>query len=471
MRAKIVATLGPATDSPNVLKKLVDNGLKVARLNFSHGNYSEHLKRIKAVRKLAKENNRPIAILADLSGPKIRIGKLDSDFVELKKNQELTLSAKGASGNKNTIPINFPDLYKDLSKGRRILLSDGLIELQVLSVSPDGIRTKVVNGGKLSSHQGVNLPGVKLSLPTLTKKDLADLDFLLSLADGVDWIALSFVRQASDISKLKNLISKHGKQVPIVAKIEKSEAIDNLDEIITVADGIMVARGDLGVEVSPEEVPILQKSIIKQAQQAGKPVVIATQMLDSMIRNPRPTRAEASDVANAVLDGADALMLSGETAVGSYPVESLITMSQIINKAEEALNWQVMLEERQHWSTASVTDAISYATCQLSFILKAKAIITSTQSGQTACRVSRYRPKAQIVAISPDQQVINRLSLFWGVESVLVPASKNIDDMLDMTVRYAKKYGFVSTGDQVVITAGVLVNRPGTTNLIKVHTV
>jgi len=451
------------------MSNIIEAGLNVARLNFSHGDLNTHLASIKRLRQVAASLNKTVAILADLSGPKIRTGRVAGDEIALNGGDNIILTNKDIVGDNVRLGVNYPDIAKDFEAGDKILLADGLIQLSVLSVSADEIICKIENGGTLKSRQGLNFPGKTLNVPAITSKDRSDLEFILK--NDVDWLAMSFVRQADDVRELKSLIKAAGRDIPVIAKIEKFEAIENLDDIITAADGLMLARGDLGVEIPIEELPIVQKKIIKKAQQRGIPVITATQMLDSMIRNPRPTRAEASDVANAIFDGTDAVMLSGETAVGSYPVASVKMMSRICSRTESVLDWETLLRNRSHWALGNVSDAISYATCQLNFTLKSKAIITPTQSGKTARQVSRYRPESPIIAVSPRREVVNRLMLSWGVVPMLVDKPDNIDSMFELAVEAAKRSRLVAKDDQIIITAGVLVNIPGTTNLIKVHTV
>ncbi len=469
IRTKIIGTIGPSTKEIETMSAVIKAGMNVARLNFSHGDIQTHLESIKAVRRCAADLNKTVAILADLSGPKIRTGELENDEVYLNAGDSIALTTKNVVGNHGQISVNYSGLVKDVTIGDSILLADGLIQLIVRSVHRDEVICLVQNGGALKSRQGLNLPGKTLSIPAVTSKDKSDLKFILE--QDIDWIAMSFVRQADDIKELKSLIESAGRDIPVIAKIEKFEAVENLDDIIAVADGLMLARGDLGVEIPIERLPVIQKKVIKKAQRHGIPVITATQMLDSMIRNPRPTRAEASDVANAIFDGTDAVMLSGETAIGAYPDASVEMMAKICRQAESVLDWEGLLRDRTHWALGTVSDAISYATCQLSFILKSKAIITPTQSGKTARQVSRYRPKSPIIAVSPRAEVVHRLMLSWGVVPLLVNTPNNIDGMFELAVEAAKKSRLVSAGDQVIITAGVLVNIPGTTNLIKVHSV
>ncbi|MEW6189581.1 MAG: pyruvate kinase [Actinomycetota bacterium] len=468
-RTKIVCTIGPASQSPKILKELMLAGMNIARLNLSYGSKEYHSRNISNLRRIAKELGIPIAILIDLQGPKIRIGGIHAGKVHLKAGSQFTLTARRVPGDQERVSINFPQILKDISPRDTIFIDDGLIQLLVKEKTESDVKCEVIAGGELSPRKGVNLPDVTVSVPSITQKDKEDLFF--GLDRGVDWVALSFVRKAEDVLALKKLIEERGASIPVMAKIEKHEAVKNIDEIIEVSDGIMVARGDLGVEISTEEVPIVQKRIINGAIRAGKPVITATQMLDSMVRSPRPTRAEASDVANAIFDGTDAVMLSGETAVGSYPIESVRIMAKLIERAESVLDYAGLLEAKSRWVHATTADAIAFAACHLASILRAKAIITSTQSGYTARQVSKYRPGAPIIAVSPNPEVTRRLLLSWGVVPLKVRPSENIDDMLSLAVDATVKARLVKRGDTVIITAGVLVNVPGTTNLIKVHRV
>jgi len=467
-KTKIIATIGPATANLKTLKALIKQGLAVARLNMAHGSHAQHKEVIALVRQASQQLQQPVAILADLEGPKIRTGSFITEPVELKIAQKVTLTTKPVKGTSQLIPIAYSRLTEDVKVGQRLLLADGAIELLVLSKNKDELQAEVKVGGFLRSNQGLNLPETALKIPSITAKDREDLAFCLT--HDVDLVALSFVRQAEDIKELKELMAKLGKVVPAVAKIEKHEAIANLDAIIKAADAIMVARGDLGVELSPEEVPIIQKQVIAKALYAGKAVIIATQMLESMVNSPRPTRAEASDVANAIFDGADAVMLSEETAIGHYPVETVATMAKIALRAEEHINYEQLLLSRSHWANATVSDAISYATCHLASTLKAQAIITSTETGRTAKQISRYRPKSAIVATTPNEATVRQLMLWWGVKPLKTPVSENIDQMLQTAIEVTKQANLVKPGAKIVITAGALVNVPGTTNLIKVET-
>jgi pyruvate kinase len=468
-RTKIVCTIGPASSQPGILRQLIEAGMDVARINLSHGSDSQHLRNIRNVRQISEEIGKKVAVMFDFSGPKIRIGEIAAGEIFLEEGAEFVLSTEPVSGDNKQVFVNYKNLPQDVFPGSTILLDDGLLQLQVIEAEGTRVKCKVVAGGKLSSGKGVNVSDATIRTPAITEKDITDLDF--AIKSEVDWIAMSFVRTAQDIEQLKALIAQAGYSIPVIAKIEKHEAVKNIDEIINVSNGIMVARGDLGVEMSAEEVPIIQKQIISRAVRAGKPVITATQMLESMIYSPRPTRAEASDVANAIYDGTDAVMLSAETAAGKYPVEAVKIMATIAEKTESAVNYADQLIHKSNWVRGNTTDAISFAACELVHDLKAKAIIVSTQSGNTARRVSKYRPTAPIIAVSPDLKVIKQLQLSWGVVPVQVIPGTNIDDMFTKAVEAGLKTGLVEKGEQVVITAGVLVNVPGTTNLIKVHKV
>lgn len=467
MHGKIVCTIGPASLGQVTLDAMVEAGMAVARLNMSHGSHELHGSIVDTIRGLAVPVGKAPAILADLAGPKIRTGPLAEEVVLLTAGADFILTTRDVPGTQREVSVSYAGLPEDVKPGDRILLSDGLLELQAAEIRGDDVHCLVVIGGELRARQGINLPSSSLNVPALTEKDRLDLDFVLE--KGVDWVALSFVRSSADILELKDLIAAKGYDTPVMAKIEKHEALNRLDEIIEAADGVMVARGDLGVEIPTEEVPIVQKMIIAKAEKAGKPVVVATQMLDSMIRNPRPTRAEASDVANAVFDCVDAVMLSGETAIGKYPVDAVRMMASIISRTEDSMDYVAIVKARHGWALGNTSDAISYAACELSSILAVTAVITSTQSGRTARHVSRYRPSAPVVAVSPDDKVVRRLMMSWGVVPLHSGSGRDIDHMLDLAAGTAKKAGLVEVGDQVVITAGVLVNVPGTTNLIKVH--
>ncbi|MBN3522913.1 pyruvate kinase [Paenibacillus apiarius] len=466
-KTKIVCTIGPSSESLENTKKLIMAGMNVARLNFSHGDFDEHGNRIKNIRQACKDLNKTVAILLDTKGPEIRTGKLAVEPIDLVQDEFVTLTTEEILGDKDRISVTYKELPQDVEVGSTILIDDGLIGLTVVDIQGTEIKCKIVNGGTIKSRKGVNVPGVKISLPGITEKDANDIIF--GIEQGVDFIAASFVRKASDVMEIRNLLDKHNaKHIQIISKIENQEGVDNLDEILEASDGLMVARGDLGVEIPAEEVPLVQKRMIEKCNLVGKPVITATQMLDSMQRNPRPTRAEASDVANAIFDGTDAIMLSGETAAGKYPVESVLTMSRIAEKAESALEYREILIKQSLKQQMTVTDAISQAVANTALDLNAKAIISSTQTGYTARMVSKYRPKAPIIAATPSEQVMRGLSLTWGVVPVKVEQASSTDEMFDVAVCGGVNTGIVSEGDLVVITAGVPTSCAGSTNLVKV---
>ncbi len=469
-RTKIVCTLGPATDSPDVLRAILQAGARVLRLNYSHGTQAQQAARAETARAIARELGIHIGILADLQGPKMRIGDIAGGSITLRQGATVVLTAKPTPGAEGEIPFAEPQVLADIRPGARILLDDGALELRAVRAEGDEVQAEVVVGGELSSRKGVTLPGTEVRMASLTAKDRDDAR--AAVAAGVDFIALSFVRSAADVQALRALLrSLDAEDMPIVAKIEKREALAQFPAILDAADAIMVARGDLGVEIPPEDVPIHQKAIVRQCNAAGKPVIIATQMLQSMIENPRPTRAEASDVANAILDGADAVMLSGETAVGRYPVEAVAMMGKIARATEAHFPYGARLRDAADVRAATITDAISQATCEIAQELGAQAIIASTRSGHTARMVSKYRPQTPILAPTPDPKVAARLALAWGVEPLLVPQFDTTDEMIARAVDAAKGRGLVRAGDLVVITAGVPIGGTGRTNMLKVHVV
>lgn len=469
-RTKIVCTIGPASDSRDMLSGLVENGMDVARLNFSHGSHQEHLKRVAAIKEVREELGKPVAILLDTKGPEIRLKTFKGGKAVLREGNRFVLTTREIEGTDEAASITYEGLPSDVKKGDTILLDDGLIELKVEEISGEDIVCLVVNGGEVSNNKGVNVPGVSINLPAITEKDREDIIF--GIHNGVDFIAASFVRKAEDVLEIRRILEQNGgADIKIIAKIENREGVENLDAIIQVADGIMVARGDLGVEIPPEEVPLVQKEMIRKCNRLGKPVITATQMLDSMIRNPRPTRAEVADVANAILDGTDAIMLSGETAAGKYPVEAVKTMATIAEKIEEAYQYGKYIHERADERKPTVTNAVSHATCTTAEDLGAAAIITATQSGYTARMISKYRPRSPIIGTTPDEKVMRQLNLTWGVYPVLSEQSNNTDDTMEFSVRAALQRGYIKEGDLVVITAGVPAAVTGTTNLIRVYTV
>jgi pyruvate kinase len=469
LRTKIVCTLGPSSDDEATIRAFVEAGMAVARANFSHGTHEDHARRIEIVRRVAKESGRPVAILADLQGPKLRVGTLPPEGIPLAQGEAVTLVDQPSSTGPTVIPVPHPEVIRDLKPGDRILLDDGLLELQVLDRDQVGVQARVVTGGVLLSRKGLSLPHTSLQMPSVTEKDKADASF--ALGQQVDYFAASFVRCAADVQNLQAWLGQQGADTPVIAKIEKPEALSCIEGIVAVSAGLMVARGDLGVETPAEEVPIAQKRIIRACNQACKPVITATQMLDSMIRNPRPTRAEASDVANAILDGSDAIMLSGETAMGRYPVESVQMMARIAEVTERSIPYQDWLRLAVSAESRSVTDAISQVACELAAELSAKAIIASTVSGSTARQIACHRPATPILAPTPSKVTYRRLALVWGVEPLLVDQFADTDAMICTVVEAARAQGRVQDGDLVVITAGVPVGGMGLTNMLKVHKV
>ncbi len=469
-KTKIVCTLGPASSSVDVIEKMIRAGMDVVRLNFSHGTHEEHLAAMKTVRMAAERAGEPIAILQDLQGPKIRTGKLVSPGVLLKDGSKFTITINEIAGNEERVSTTYQNLPKDVKPGDTILMDDGLLQLKVLKSTTTDVITEIVHGGILKEHKGINLPGVAVSAPSLTEKDMEDLEF--GIANDIDYVALSFVRTGDDIRRLREfIISKinKGKKLPIIAKIEKREALQNIDEIIHEADVIMVARGDLGVECATEDVPIAQKMICKKANAAGKPVIIATQMLESMIENPRPTRAEANDVANGVLDGADAVMLSGETSVGKYVVEVVQTMDSIIRRAEEEYRDRLDLAEGVSGTQSEVFKALGRAACVLAKQIGAAAIVPITHSGETAKTIAKYRPYGKIIAVTDRERIRRRLNLVWGVRSILVSNIADTDTTLSTIQQELLKSGYVNKGDYIVMTAGIPLLARGTTNMVKVE--
>ena len=466
-RTKIVCTLGPASDSEEILTKLIENGLNVCRFNFSHGSHEEHKVRMDTVKKVREKLNKPIAILLDTKGPEIRTGQFAEPEVLLEEGNEFTITMKDVIGTKDICTVSYKGLSKDVKPEDMILIDDGLVGLKVKEVNDDDILCIVENSGIVKNHKGVNVPGVKINLPALTEKDIKDIEF--GIEEGIDFIAASFVRKASDVLAIREVLENNNvTDIKIISKIENQEGVDNLDEIIKVSDGIMVARGDLGVEIPTEEIPIVQKLMIKKCNEAGKPVITATQMLDSMIRNPRPTRAEVTDVANAIYDGTDAIMLSGETAAGKYPVNAVKIMSTIAKRTEEDLDYDEILKN-SFTREKSVTDAISYSTCSTAVSLDASAIVTATSSGYTARMVSKFRPKVPVVAATISEKAMRQLSLSWGVYPVKAKLGSNTDEVIDYSIKAAQQAGYLKDGELVVITAGVPVGVSGTTNLIKVR--
>ena len=467
-KTKIVCTIGPASESIDTLKELIKSGLNVCRLNFSHGNYEEHGKRIDNIKAARNEMKLPIAILLDTKGPEIRTGKFSSPEVNLVEGQNFIITMEDVLGDETKCTVSYKELVNDVKPGNQILIDDGLVGLAVKEIKGQEILCIVQNAGTIKDNKGVNVPNVKINLPAITPKDKKDIEF--GIEQGIDFIAASFVRKASDVLAIREILEENNAtNIQIISKIENQEGVDNIDEILEVSDGLMVARGDLGVEIPTEDIPIVQKELIKKCNILGKPVITATQMLDSMIRNPRPTRAEVTDVANAIFDGTDAIMLSGETAAGKYPLESVKTMASIAIRAEQTLDYEELLKTKVKLRQLNITNAISHATCTTAIDLKASAIITATASGYTARMVSSYRPSAPIIAATNSEMVMRQMGLVWGVYPLLAEKGLSTDDVFEKSVQSALDMDYISSGDLVVITAGVPVGIAGTTNLINVH--
>ncbi|MBP1890388.1 pyruvate kinase [Clostridium moniliforme] len=469
-KTKMICTIGPASESEEVLSKIILSGMNASRHNFSHGDHEEHAGRINLVKKLAKKYNKEIAIVLDTKGPEIRTGKFEPSKVELQKGSDFTIYVKEeVIGDTTKCSVTYDGLANDVKPGNTILIDDGLVGLEVKSVEGNKIHCEVKNTGLVGTHKGVNVPGVSIKLPALTEKDEADLIFGCKM--GVTMIAASFVRKAEDVKAIRKVLDENGgEEILICPKIENQEGVDNIDSIIEVSDAIMVARGDLGVEIPIENVPAVQKMIIQKCNKAGKPVVTATQMLDSMIRNPRPTRAEVSDVANAILDGTDAIMLSGESANGSYPVEAVRTMAKIAEEAEKQLKYEVAVSKATKHVPA-ISGVISRAACNAANELLASAIVASTQSGATAKRISQCRPECPIIAITPEEKVAKKLAFSWGVYPIVSDRLESTDEMMEKSIEIAEKNELIKKGDTVVIAAGVPVEKVGTTNLMKITVV
>ena len=468
-RTKIVCTIGPSTSPEPVIRKLLQTGMDVARINFSHGTHKEHTTYIKTLRRTARQLDLPLAIMQDLPGPKNRTGKLKRGNVELKENADFILTTREILGDEHKVSVGLPYLPSIVKTGDTIFLDDGAIELRVTATSNTEVSCQVVAGGSLGEDKGINIPGVTWTAPTITDEDLNHL--LFGLKHDVDFVALSFISEAKDIIRVRKLLQKKKKAPAIIAKIERREALDNLDEILEAADGAMVARGDLGIEIPIQRVPIAQKEIIQKCNQLGKPVIVATQMLESMVNSPRPTRAEVSDVANAIFNGADAVMLSEETAVGGYPVEAVSMMAQIALEAEATLPYDEILTNKGKDLQPQTDDAISYAACHTARQLGAAAIIAFTSSGSTARRVAKYRPNVPILAITPSQAIQRQLSLSWGIRAFQISEPSKTSVLFTRGARVAKKTGLAKDGDLVVITGGVPIGISGSTNLLKVERV
>lgn len=467
-KTKIVCTLGPSTDKGDVLRQLMQEGMNVARFNFSHGSHEEQKARLDKLVALREELDLPVAALLDTKGPEIRLKELKGGKAELKEGQLFTLALGDFVGDASRVAITYEDLHNDVKAGDRILIDDGLIEMKVVHLDGTDIVCEVINGGMISNKKGVNVPNVELSMPFISETDYSDIVF--GIKNGFDFIAASFTRTADDILQIRKILEEHDcKSVNIIAKIENKQGVDNIDDIIRVSDGIMVARGDMGVEIPMEDVPVIQKILIEKVYKAGKQVITATQMLDSMMKHPRPTRAEATDVANAVYDGTSAIMLSGETAAGDYPVEALQTMVKIASRTEQDINYMSRLKKRSILTNPDITNAIAHATCTTAMDLNASAIITVSNSGRTARMVSKYRPACPIIGCSVNKDVCRKMSLSWGVTPLLVELKHNSDELFDHAVDKAEEMGLIKQGEIVVLTAGVPLGISGTTNMIKVH--
>ncbi|MDF2503652.1 pyruvate kinase [Clostridium sp.] len=470
-KTKMIFTVGPASESEEVVSKLIEAGMSASRHNFSHGDHAEHKIRMDMIKALREKYNKPIAIILDTKGPEIRTHNFDGGKLELQKGDKFTvICGEEVLGDKTKCSITYTDLYKDVVKGNTILIDDGLVGLTVDSVEGTDIHCTVANTGLVGSHKGINVPNVSIKLPAMTEKDKSDLIF--GCEQGVDAIAASFVRKAADVIAIRKVLEENGgSNIQIFSKVENQEGVDNIDEIIEASNGVMVARGDMGVEIPIEMVPLTQKMIIEKCNKEGKPVITATQMLDSMIRNPRPTRAEASDIANAIFDGTDAIMLSGESANGSYPVEAAQTMARIAQAAEKQLNYKEVIAKRKQTSVKNVANAISLATCETASELNAAAIVTATQTGNTARMVAKYRSECPVIAVTPQEKVARSLALSWGVSPIVAEKVESTDELITKSVEKAKQYEYVKDGDLVVVAAGIPVQNTGSTNMMKVHVV
>lgn len=465
-KTKIICTIGPASESEEKLRELITAGMNVARFNFSHGSHEEHKRKFDRVMKVSTELGIPVAALLDTKGPEIRLKSVEGGKTELVAGQKFTLTTEEIEGNNEKVSITYKNLKADVSEGMTILIDDGLIEMVVDEITETDIVCTVINGGPISNNKGVNVPGANLSMPYISDVDRSDIMFGCDM--GFDFLAASFVRSKEDILEVRKIIDEHGSHMKIIAKIESMQGIKNLEEILEVSDGIMVARGDLGVEIPMEEVPVVQKKMIKLAEAQGKHVITATQMLESMIKNPRPTRAEATDVANAIYDGTTAIMLSGETAAGQYPVEAVKTMARIAERTEQAIDYNGRMKRREHIEKFDITTAISHATCTTAMDLQASAIVTVTISGFTAGMIARYKPNCPIIACSVSPKICRQMCLSWGVTPVWIARESTTEDLFDEAVRVSEEAGYIKKGDTVVITAGVPLGVSGRTNMIRV---
>jgi len=468
-RTKIVCTLGPASGSATAIRRLILAGMNVARINLSHGSDTEHAQHIQTVRRLAERLGIPVAILIDLPGPKYRTGNIAGGSTVLRKGAHVTLTTRQGEGTSKLIPVNFPTLPQDVKVGDTVVIADGAIQLKVQEVSDTDVRCRIVVGGLLTPGRGIVVPGMTSSRPFMTDDLREDIEF--ATAQGPDYVALSFVETARDVEEAKGILKRAGAEIPVISKIERRQAVANFDELLAVSDGIMVARGDLGVDIPVQKVPLVQKEIIEKCNRAGKPVITATQMLESMIDMATPTRAEAADVANAVLDGTDAVMLSAETAIGKHPVDVVKTMSRIASEAETAIPYEDILHEKRNEALPEVDDAAARAACQIAHQTGARAIATFTTGGSTSLRVSKYRPKQPIVAVTPSDKVVERLCLVWGVRPVKRPEPVSLEQVFEQATEVVMEMRVARRGDLIIITAGLPLAVPGSTNLVKIHTV
>lgn len=469
-KTKIICTLGPAVDNEDMIRALIRTGMNAARFNFSHGSHEEHLNRLNLLKSVRDSMGRPVASILDTKGPEIRIRSFETKSISLEAGDLFTLTTREVQGNGSLVSVTYPELHKEVSAGQEILIDDGLVALKVEEIDGQDIRCTVENGGTLSANKSINIPGVHIHLPALTEKDVSDIQF--GVENDFDFIAASFVRRAADVQAVREVLDRFGGQeIRIIAKIENQEGVDNIDEILEAADGIMVARGDLGVEIPAAKVPILQKQIIRKGLQAGKPVITATQMLDSMMRNPRPTRAEVSDVANAVFDGTSCVMLSGETAGGKYPLEALSAMVSIVEEAEQSIHYWRQFEKRRVIPASNINDAITHTCCLTAKDLEAKAILAATNSGRTARMICRFRPACPVAALTMHEKVRRQLAICWGVIPFLTGEVTSTDRIFSLSAEVALKERLVQNGDTVVITAGVPLGKSGSTNLIKAEIV
>ena len=471
-KTKIVCTLGPATDQEGILESLAIEGMDVARFNFSHGSHEEQKERLERLKEIRTRLDKPIAALLDTKGPEIRLKNFVKGKIELQEGQDFFLTSEDVDGTEEGASVTYEDLYKDVKLHDSILIDDGLVGLKVVGIEGKTVHCEVINGGEISNHKGINLPGVKINMPFISQKDREDI--LFGIQEDFDFIAASFTRTAADVEAIRTILNENGgKEISIIAKIENQQGVDNIDSIIEAADGIMIARGDMGVEIPLEEVPVIQKAVIRKVYNAGKQVITATQMLDSMMKNPRPTRAETTDVANAIYEGTSAIMLSGETAAGRYPVEALQTMVRIAERTEADISYnkRFSIGSKDKGEKPDMTTAISHATCMTAIDMEARAIITVSQSGRTAQMISKYRPGCLIVGCSPEEKTCRKLNMSWGIAPLLINEEYSMEVLFVRAIEAAEKHGFVNKGDVVVLTAGVPLGKRGKTNLLKAEVV